>query len=43
MKMCGAVTIFFHSFLTSALDGAEWPASFPGSFTPRKEALIFTG
>jgi hypothetical protein len=29
-----------HSFLTSALDGSEWSASYPCRFTPRTEPLV---
>jgi hypothetical protein len=27
-----------HAFLTSELDGGEWPTSLPGRFTPRESA-----
>jgi hypothetical protein len=32
----GGVEIQPHAFLTSALDGGEWSASYPGRFTPRE-------
>jgi hypothetical protein len=32
------VEVYIHAFLTSALDGGEWSASRPGSFTPRERA-----
>jgi len=31
------VDVYFHAFLTSALDGGEWSATRPGHFTPGKE------
>jgi hypothetical protein len=38
MKMYWGVEVQLHEFLTSALDGGEWSASFPNIFTPRKRA-----
>jgi hypothetical protein len=34
----GGVEVQLHTFLTSALDGGEWPASHPSCFTPRERA-----
>jgi hypothetical protein len=31
------VEVSLHSFVTTALNGCDWSASHPGSFTPRKE------
>jgi hypothetical protein len=33
IKMCGGVEVMLHTFLSSALDGGEWPVSHPGRFT----------
>jgi hypothetical protein len=33
MKMYGGVDVSIHVFLTSAVDGGDWSASFPGRFT----------
>jgi len=30
--------VYFHAFLTSALDGGDWSSSWPGSFTHRERA-----
>jgi hypothetical protein len=30
----GGLDLYLHSFLISALEGSEWSASRPGSFTP---------
>jgi hypothetical protein len=35
---CGAVYVQIHVFLTSALNGCEWPASRPGHFTSGERA-----
>jgi hypothetical protein len=35
MKVHVKVEALLHSFLTQALDGAEWSASYPGQFTTR--------
>ena len=37
MKANGGADVQRHSFLISALDGAEWSTTRPGRFTPRKE------
>jgi hypothetical protein len=34
MKKYVGVEIYFHTFLTSILDGSEWSASHQGIFTP---------
>jgi len=34
------VDVYLHAFLISALDGGEWSASRPGSFTLGKEPLV---
>jgi hypothetical protein len=34
MKAYGGVTVWIHSFLTSALAGGEWSTTRPGRFTP---------
>jgi hypothetical protein len=34
MKTYGGVGVLLHAFITSALDGCEWPTSRPGRFTP---------
>jgi len=31
-----------NAFLTSALDGGEWSASFPGRFTPGGKTPVLT-
>jgi hypothetical protein len=36
MKAKSGVEVQLHLFLTSALDGNEWVASRPGSFTPKE-------
>jgi hypothetical protein len=36
MKAYLGVEVYLHTFLTSALDRSEWPASRPGHFTPRE-------
>jgi hypothetical protein len=33
-KRIGGVEVWFHEFLTSALDGGEWSTSRPGRFIP---------
>jgi hypothetical protein len=38
MKTCGGVDVQIHVFLTSALGGCEWPASYPGRFTREERA-----
>jgi hypothetical protein len=38
MKTYGGVDVYTHVFLTSALLGGEWSASFPGRFTPGERA-----
>jgi hypothetical protein len=38
MKAYWEVEVKLHAFLTSALDGGEWPASHSGHFTPRERA-----
>jgi hypothetical protein len=38
MKAYEGVDVQIHIFLTSALDGGEWSASRPGSFTPGERA-----
>jgi hypothetical protein len=35
-KMHGQVAVYFRSFITFALYGAEWLASCSGFFTPRE-------
>jgi hypothetical protein len=41
--MYGGMEVWFHEFLTLALDGGEWSASRPDRFTPRKEPLVPIG
>jgi len=36
----GRVEVYFHTFLTSALDGGERSASCPGHVAPRKKPLV---
>jgi hypothetical protein len=43
MGAYGGVKVYFHAFLTLALDGGEWFASRPGSFTLRKDLPVTTG
>jgi hypothetical protein len=38
MKAYGGVDVQIHIFLTSALAGGEWSASYPGHFTPGERA-----
>jgi hypothetical protein len=38
----GGSAAYLHSFLTSALDGDEWPTSRRGRFIPGKTALLPT-
>jgi hypothetical protein len=38
MKAYWGVEVYLYAFLTSALDGGEWSASRPGSFTHRERA-----
>ena len=38
--MKGGVDVHPHQFLTSALEGSEWPASRHSHFTPREEAPV---
>jgi len=38
MRTYESVEVQFHIFLTSTLDGGEWPASCPGCLTPRERA-----
>jgi hypothetical protein len=38
MKEYGAVDVYIHIFLTSALVGGEWSASLPCRFTPGERA-----
>jgi hypothetical protein len=38
MKTYGAVDVYIHIFLISALAGGEWLASRPGRFTPGERA-----
>jgi len=37
MKIYWGVESYLHAFLTSALDGDEWPAPCPGRFTLREK------
>jgi hypothetical protein len=39
MKMYWLVEVELHAFLTSALDGGEWPASRPDRFTPTEGVI----
>jgi hypothetical protein len=39
MKTYGGAELQVHAFLTSALDGGEWPASQIGCFFPEKGAF----
>jgi hypothetical protein len=34
----GEVTLQFHAFLTTALDGGQYSVSRPGRFTPKESA-----
>jgi len=43
MKTYGGVEVFLPTFLTPALDGGEWSASRPGSFTLGKKTPVSTG
>jgi hypothetical protein len=45
MKAYGAVDVYIHIFLTSALAGGDWSASLPGQFTPGERApgTLWTG
>jgi hypothetical protein len=36
----GGAEIYFHAFLTSALDESEWSASRPGCFNPREKKYL---
>jgi hypothetical protein len=38
MKTYWGVEVYFHAFLTSALDGDKWSGSRPGRFTSRERA-----
>jgi hypothetical protein len=38
MKTYGSIELYFHAFLTSALDRGEWSASCPDRFTSKEMA-----
>jgi len=42
IKAYRGLGVYLHSFLTSALDGGQWPASCRGRFTPAKEPSVPT-
>jgi hypothetical protein len=39
IKAYWGVELQLHAILTSALDGGEWSASYPGRFTPKERDL----
>jgi hypothetical protein len=39
MQAYWGVEVYFHAFLTSALDGGDWSAPRPGRFTPKARVL----
>ena len=41
MKKSGGVELQLQPSLTSALDGIEWSASWPGRFTPEEQTPVF--
>jgi hypothetical protein len=43
MKEYGAVDVYIHIFLTSALAGSEWSASGPAALPPGKEPPVPIG
>ena len=42
IKAYRGLGVYLHSFLISALDGGQWPASCRGRFTPAKEPSLPT-
>ena len=42
IKAYRGLGVYLHSFLTSALDGGQWPSSCRGRFIPAKEPSVPT-
>ena len=42
LEAYGGLGVYLHSFLTSALDGGQWPTSCRGRFTTAKEPSVPT-
>jgi len=40
MNKCGGLEVYLHAFLSSALDGSEWPVSRPDLSTPEERAWM---
>jgi hypothetical protein len=43
MQMYGGMEVWFHAFLTLALDGGEWLTPHPNHFTSEEITQVLTG